>query len=236
MSKLNNGDFYFGISDSKIHICFFETGKNNIKQSVDFDIPDSLNNNLNFKIILNLLRANIRKLEKSLGSFLNQGNISIHSKTNQNIFFCIKTIFDKKKLDNGIIANLVQSGIQYFNNYEKNLRIVHVIINKYIIDDISYDLLPENVTSKKIILEIEIVCLDKNLINKIQNLFKECKINLNKIVSFKYAKQFLNKEKDPTMCISAKRVIDGVNKSEVVIRHDNSRKIGIFDKIFYLFD
>ena len=27
MSNLDYGDFYFGISDNKIYICFFENGK-----------------------------------------------------------------------------------------------------------------------------------------------------------------------------------------------------------------
>tara|TARA_B100002051_G_C16204208_1_gene378074 strand:+ start:71 stop:286 length:216 start_codon:yes stop_codon:yes gene_type:complete len=63
------GEFYFGISEKKIYICFFERGKNYFKSSVHFEIPENLNNNLNFKILLVLLKENIRKLEKNLGFF-----------------------------------------------------------------------------------------------------------------------------------------------------------------------
>ena len=38
-------------------------------KKINFEIPDSLNNDLNFKIILKLLKENIRKLEKRLGFF-----------------------------------------------------------------------------------------------------------------------------------------------------------------------
>ena len=39
MSNLKNQDFYFGISDNKIYICFFDNEKNKLKESVNFDIP-----------------------------------------------------------------------------------------------------------------------------------------------------------------------------------------------------
>ena len=39
-------------------------------------------------------------------------------------------------------------------------------------------------------LEIEFICLNKKLINKVKNLFNECKIDVNKIVSYEYAKKF----------------------------------------------
>ena len=56
MSNSNYEDFYFGVSDNKIYICFFENGKSYFKKSIYFEIPDKLNNNLNFKIISNLLK------------------------------------------------------------------------------------------------------------------------------------------------------------------------------------
>ena len=69
MNSLENGDFYFGISDNKIYICFFEKGNPEYKEEVHFEIPDSLNNKLNFKILLNLLKENTRRLEKKIGLF-----------------------------------------------------------------------------------------------------------------------------------------------------------------------
>jgi len=236
MSNSRNGDFYFGISNSKIYICFFEYGKNNFKNSIDFEIPNTINNDLNFKIILDLLKDNIRKLEKSLGFFLTTGNVSIDSETYQRFLFSIKNVFDEKELDETVIANLVQGGIQYFNNYDKKLSIIHIIINKYIVDGKEYNFLPYDIKFKKIILELEFICLDKNLINKINNLFKECKININKIVSFEYSKKFLNGEEDPNMCLSAKKVINGVNKSELQIQENPKAKTGIFDRIFNFFE
>ena len=89
---------------------------------------------------------------------------------------------------------------------------------------------------KKIILEIELICLNKSLITKVKNLFRECKVDINKIISFDYAITFLETDKDPTMCLSAKKVIDGANISEIKIQEDTQKKTSLFDRIFNYFD
>ena len=236
MNNSKNTDFYFGISDSKIYICFLESEKNKLKNFVNFGIPDSLCNDLNFKIILNLLQKNIRKLEKELDHFINNGNISIQSRTYQSISFSVKNIFDEMVLNKEVINKLVRSTIQQFHNCEKNLSILHVIINKYIIDDKIYNFFPDYKKFKKIILEVEFICLNKNLINKVKKLFNECKIDVKKIVSYEYASKFLSDHKDETLCVSACKILNGANKSEVIITDNSSEKYALFDKIFNFFE
>ncbi len=236
MNNLKNGDFYFGISNDKIYICFFEEGKDKYKEEVNFEIPDNLTNNLNFKIILNLLKKNIRRLEKNLGLFLNSGYISIQSNTHQSILFSIKNIFDEKKLNKKDITDIIQTGIHQLQNNEKNISIIHIIINKYVIDDTVYKFYPNDLKFKKIVLEMEFICLDKNLVDKVKNLFSECKIQINKIVSYEYAKKFLINEEDDTMCLSANKVLNGSNQSEVYLVESSPKKRGIFNKIFNFFD
>ena len=236
MNNSKNTDFYFGISDSKIYICFLESEKNKLKNSVDFGLPDSLSNDLNFKIILNLLQKNIRKLETEIDHFINNGNISIQSRTYQSISFSVKNIFDEMVLNKEIINKLVRSTIQQFHNCEKNLTILHVIINKYIVDNKVYVFFPNCKKFKKIVLELEFVCLNKVLIHKVKNLFNECKIDIKKIVSYDYAKKFLDNIKDDTLCFSAHKILNGANQSEVILSENTLKKHNLFDKIFNFFD
>ena len=236
MSNYKNADFYFGISDNKIYICFIDNKKNKLSNNVSFDIPDSLNNNLNFKIILSLLRENIRKLEKDLGLFVNSGNISIKSKSYQSILFSVKDIFDERELEKEVIIKLVRVAMQQLQKCEKNLTIIHVIINKYVIDDKVYNFFPNYKKFTKIILEIEFICLNKILIEKVKKLFNECKIDVKKIVSYDYAKKFLNNIKDDTLCLSAYEILNGANQSEVILTENTSKKHSLFDKIFNFFD
>ena len=236
MSSSKNANFYFGISDNKIYICFIDNKKNKLSNNVSFDIPDSLNNNLNFKIILSLLRENIRKLEKDLGLFVNSGNISIKSKSYQSILFSVKDVFDERELEKEVIIKLVRIAMQQLQKSEKNLTIIHVIINKYVIDDKVYNFFPNCKKFTKIILEIEFICLNKILIEKVKKLFNECKIDVKKIVSYDYAKKFLNNIKDDTLCLSAYEILNGANQSEVILTENTSKKHSLFDKIFNFFD
>ena len=80
---------------------FFRGRKNEFENTLNFEIPDNLSNKLNFKIVQNLLKENIRKLEKDLGFFLNSGNISIQSKSYQSITFSIKNILMRINLMKG---------------------------------------------------------------------------------------------------------------------------------------
>ena len=235
MNNSENADFYFGISDNKIYICFINK-KNKLSNSVSFDIPDSLNNNLNFKIILSLLRENIRKLEKDLGLFVNSGNISIKSESYQSILFSVKDIYDERELEKEIIIKLVRIAMQQLQKCEKNLTIIHVIINKYVIDDKVYNFFPNYKKFTRIILEIEFICLNKILIEKVKKLFNECKIGVKKVVSYDYANKYLNNLKDDTLCLSAYEILNGANQSEVILTENTSKKHSLFDKIFNFFD
>ena len=236
MNNSKNVDLYFGITENKIYICFFDNEKSRLKNTVNFEIPGSLNSNLNFKLITTLLKENIRKLEKDLGFFLNNGYISVKSKTYQNILFSVKDIYDERKLDKEVIIKLVKGAMQEFYNSEKNLTILHVIINKYVVDDEVYNIFPEWKKFKKIVLEIELICLNKNLINKLTKLFNECKIDVKKIISHDYAKKFLNENKDDTLCLSAYKIINGANQSEVILIENTEEKHSLFDRIFNFFD
>ena len=236
MNSSKNANFYFGISDNKIYICFIDNKKNKLSNSVSFDVPDSLSNNLNFKIILSLLRKNIRKMEKDIGLFVNSGNISIKSKSYQRILFSVKDIFDERELEKEVIIKLVRVAMQQLQKCEKNLTIIHVIINKYVIDDKVYNFFPNYKKFTKIILEIEFICLNKILIEKVKKLFNECKIDVKKIVSYDYAKKFSNNIKDDTLCLSAYEILNGANQSEVILTEDTPKKHSLFDKIFNFFD
>ena len=116
------------------------------------------------------------------------------------------------------------------------MTILHVIINKYIVDNKVYNSFPDCKKFKKIILELEFVCLNKNLINKVKNLFNECKIDIKKIVSYEYAKKFLNNKKMNTLCFSAFKILNGANQSEVILTENTSKNKVYLNKIFNFFD
>ena len=66
MNNSNNTNFYFGISEDKIYICFLDYEKNEFKKCLNFDIPDNLSNNLNALngVYGNILTAMTNKTKK----------------------------------------------------------------------------------------------------------------------------------------------------------------------------
>ena len=93
MNNSKKGNFYFGISEKKIYICFFENDKSYCKENINFEIPDNLDNDLNFEILKNLLKTNIRKIEKRLGFFLNSGKIYQFNLSHIKVFCLALKIF-----------------------------------------------------------------------------------------------------------------------------------------------
>ena len=58
-----------------------------------------------------------------------------------------------------------------------------------------------------------------------------------KIVSYDYAKKFLNDiKKDDTFCLSAYEILNVANQSEVIFIENKSQKHSLFDRIFNFFD
>ena len=61
-------------------------------------------------------------------------------------------------------------------------------------------------------------------------------IDIKKIVSYDYAKKFLDNIKDDTLCFSAHKILNGANQSEVILSENTLKKHNLFDKIFNFFD
>ena len=55
---------------------------------------------------------------------------------------------------------------------------------------------------------------------------------MKKIVSYDYAKKFLDNIKDDTLCFSAHKILNGANQSEVILIENTLEKHSLFDKIF----
>ena len=55
---------------------------------------------------------------------------------------------------------------------------------------------------------------------------------------YKDKKKFLvlNNIKDDTLCLSAYKILNGANQSEVILTEDTPKKHSLFDKIFNFFD
>ncbi len=181
------------------------------------------------------LDFNILKIEKKLNSFIKDIYIILDS----NKFHSIKLSIKKDNNGNLInsdalihplndLKNLCQSNLQ-------NEKIIHFLIEKYVIDDKNYKILPENVNCNIFSLDTEFICLSKNLIENIEKILNKYHISLNQILSANYVEKFKDNT-DSTIFTTAGRIISGHNSNEVLLVGKINKKQGFFERFFNFFN
>ena len=181
------------------------------------------------------LDSNIFKIEKKLNSFIKDIYVILDGKE----FHSIKLSIKKDNNGNPInsetlihplndLKNLCQSNLQ-------NKKIVHFLIEKYMINNKFYKTLPENVNCDIFSLDTEFICLSKNLIENIEKILKKYHISLNQILSASYVEQ-LNDNTDNSIFTTASRIISGHNSNEVLLSGKNNKKLGFFERFFNFFN
>tara|TARA_B100000989_G_scaffold298892_1_gene290796 strand:- start:3508 stop:4215 length:708 start_codon:yes stop_codon:yes gene_type:complete len=235
MKNKNNNEIYFSLNNDKISICLFDTITGEIKKHCKFKLPGDFENNLNLNILSSLLSNNIKKLERDNGIFLNDGIVLVNSFSLETIQVCYKSIFDKKKIFLSDLPIIIKGGVKEFINNTTEHEILHILINKYIVNDKEYSIFPKNISASEIVLEVDYLCLKKKFHSKVLNLFKASKIEVKQIVSSEYSKSFYSKF-DISECVSARKAVNYVNTSEVKIIKNSAKNQSLYNKVFNLFD
>ena len=112
--------------------------------------------------------------------------------------------------------------------------IIHIKIEKFIIDDIEHSILPEKFDFNYICLEVRFVCLPKTVVKKMNEILGEYQIVMNKIFSYEYLNNLKSNKKESIFKI-AENVLNKVNQNEVFLVNKNIKKHGFFEKFFNFF-
>ena len=190
---------------------------------------------LKFKKMDEFLDSNILKIEKKLDSFIKDIYVILESKEFHSIKLSIKkdnngNLINSETLIHPLndLKNLCQSNLQ-------NKKIVHFLIEKYLIDNKFYKTLPENVNCNIFSIDTEFICLSKNLIENIEKILKKYHISINQILSAGYLEKFKDNT-DNTIFTTASRIISGHNSNEVLLAGKINKKQGFFEKFFNFFN
>ena len=190
---------------------------------------------LKFRKMDEFLDSNILKIEKKLDSFIKDIYVILDSKEFHSIKLSIKkdnngNLINSEALIHPLndLKNLCQSNLQ-------NKKIIHFLIERYVIDNKFYTTLPENVNCNIFSLDTEFICLSKNLIENIEKILKKYHISLNQILSASYLKKFKNNTEN-NIFTTASRIISGHNSNEVLLTGKISKKQGFFERFFNFFN
>ena len=233
MNKEIDFETYLIISYGKFEIFLLDikNHKNIYQEEIKFrDVSEKLD----FNLLNDFLENNIFKIEKLAGNFVNNINIVIENKS-----ILTSNIGIKKKNYTGEITDIILESMltdvkDLFKENYNQYKLIHMIIDKYIIDGVSYSSLQDQISNDEICLEVKLISTPNFLILEIENILKKYQIQANNFLDKGYVKDFfLDKQLDISQM--AYKLKNGLNKKEVQITSKYTRKIGFFEKFFQLF-
>jgi hypothetical protein len=199
----------------------------------EFNFRD-VSGELDFNLLNEFLENNIFKIEKLAGNFINYINIVIENKS-----ILVSNISIKKKNYTGEITSVTLESMLtdvkdlFKENYNQH-KLIHMIVDKYIIDGVSYSSLQDQISNDEVCLEIKLISISNLIILEIEKILKKYQIQVNNFLDKEYVKDFfLGKQLDISQM--AHNLKNGMNKNEIQITSKSSKKLGFFEKFFQLF-
>lgn len=227
------------ISGNRYYIFF-------LKKKISFQALNGLNKVILIKEILindnpknieslieDFLEKNIFEIEKDLKDFIKEIIIIFESDLFFNVGSSIKHNFQKIKIE---LNNLNDTLFDIRNQFKKcspENEIIHMTINKYILDGINYEILPKDINSQNLSIQVNFICLKDQIVKDFKKIFYKYQISVNRILSYQYLEGLRNQNNN--IFELADSSINGLGKNEVSLVVKTTKNLGFFEKFFNLF-
>ncbi len=232
MNKENDLQHYLSISPNKFGIYFFDTKslENLYKEEITFNRDKDF---LNYDLLKKFLDDNVFKIEKLSGKFVENIILIFEDERIFNSELGIKkkhynSLITKEYLENSII----EAKDLFRENYQDQ-EIIHMIINKYLINGKPYLLYEENLKCDNFGLEIQFKSISNNIIFDLNKILENYQIKITKYLDGNYVKTYFKNEMSLTEM--SYRILCGHNQNEVIFVPKSTRKLAFFEKFFQLF-
>ena len=233
MTNKESQSFYLAIVGHDLHINYFSSEDDDFNHHKKYLMPDTLDDNLNLTILTKFIIEKVKDFEKDVGSFIEKVNLISDAKYDQ-FSLSLKNKYNSNQIKETDVVRLISDAKQLIIRNNKDCFILHILVDKYIIDGKEYFEFPENLDYKEFIIDVSFITVQNSTVKTLNRMLKDCNIELRKIVSHQYSSRFAEKS-DISPCIAGKKVIDGLNPSEVIMENLYTRKRGLFEKMFNFF-
>jgi cell division ATPase FtsA len=232
-------DIYLEFNYSKLNLAAFNKLNSQIEYYKEQSYKPYIDSDqeLNFDELQKLVEKNIIEMEKSIDEFVKDIYLIIETPQTMSIQLSVIKNNEGKNITKQDALYLIQDAKQQILKSHLDIRILHIIVENYVSDDVEYKFLPLEKNSKKFSIDVKFVCFPKNLLKNFEQLFLKQQIFINQFICLNYVKMFDSKDKDneKNICELAKDIVKGVNKQEVVSIPKIIKKTGFFEKLFHLF-
>ncbi len=225
--------FYLAIVGHDLHINYFSPEDSNFNHQKKYSMPDTLDDNLNFTILTKFILEKVKDFEKDVGSLIEKVNVITDAKYDQ-FSLSLKNKYNSNQIKKADIVRLVSDAKQLIIRNNKKYLILHILVDKYVIDGKEYFEFPENLDYKEFIIDVSFITVQDTIVKTLNKILKDCNIEVKKIISHQYSRRFANKN-DLSPCVAGKKVVDGANPSEVIIHNLYTKRQGLFEKMFNFF-
>ena len=232
-----NFDIYLEFSFTKLNLSAFDQLNGKLEHYKEKEYKFYFNNfkNLNFNELQKFVEENILELEKSIGVFIKDVYLIIETPQSITIELSVMKNHEGQKIIKQDAMYLVQDAKQQILKSNPDLGIIHILVEKYILDNVEYKFLPLKKKCKNFSINTKFVCFPKDLLKNFEELFFKQQIFINKFICSKYVKTFDFKNIEKNICQRGKDIVEGINKQEVVSIPKTIKKTGFFEKLFHFF-
>ena len=176
MEKKINFETYLVISHDKYEIFLLDIKNIKIFYQNEFKVENA-SEKINLIILNEFLETNIFKIEKKVGSFVNNLNVIIEDVSILNFDISIKKNYSGN-VNKIFLENILTDVNDLFQENYNKYHLMHMLINKYIIDGTSYFLPKDNVDNDEICLEIKLISISNLIVSEIESILKNIKFKL----------------------------------------------------------
>ena len=226
-------DAYLSISRKKFEIYLLDKkNKKNIYKK-EFYFENDLYQ-IDYNLLSDFLDKNIFKIEKLTGNFLKSISVIIENYNILNFSIGIKKKNYGEKINKKFLeSSLIELKDLFKENYQNN-KIIHFIINRYLIDEVNYSSFDKEIDGDFICVEAKFISVPSILIKEISDLLAKYQIKIDSLFERNYI-QNLFEEQSLELSIAAHKVKIGQNQNEISLISKSYKKKGFFEKFFQLF-
>ncbi len=218
------------ISKNKYQI--FVNNKKDLKNLYNKELKTD--EELDFNNLSKFLDENIYRIEKEVSGFIKNIILIIEDDKILSINIAIKKKnYEKHINQKNLENNLIEVKDIFRENYDEQIIMHMIIVNTYIKEN-KAPLDNVDVNNNNPYLEVNFISISHNLTSIFEKLLEGHQIKIKQYMSGTYIKNFFG-ENVAELSVMANKLINGLNKNEVILISKNTENRGFFEKFFQLF-
>jgi hypothetical protein len=233
MSKdLDNRYFIILNKDKIIFNCLNNQNKISFIKKYNFMNHDP---NELFKELENFFNDNLIKIEKQLNDFIRKIYIIADVDNALSTSLSIKYHLETEKINYQKVNDLLNILKYQFTKYNNDEKIIHIRINKLLIDGMEKDLSFINKNFHNLILEVKFESLREQFVHTIKKSLSKYQILVEKILLASHIRETAQSQSS-NIIIIADKIISGEDRNEVIWVKKKPIKYSFFEKFFNFFN